>query len=244
MNILLFDLESSPNIGYCWGKWDQNIIEFIREKQIISFAWKWLGEKEVKCLSLPMFKGYKKDPNNNKELVTELHKLISRASIVIAHNVDNFDDKMSNTDFIRHGFTPPPPHKTVDTLKVARKKFAFNSNKLDDLGSLLGLGRKLQTGGFSLWKGCLEGDPDSWDLMMKYNKQDVVLLEKVYLKLRPWIENHPNVHAFDAGDGCPNCGEGTLKKEGFNITKMGKRHQLSCNKCGAWPPGKLAKVGE
>ena len=42
---------------------------------------------------------------------------------------------------------PPSPYKTIDTLKIARKYFGFNSSKLDDLGRVLGAGEKVRHGG-------------------------------------------------------------------------------------------------
>lgn len=186
---LLLDLETSPNIAYSWhGKFEVNLIEFIEESNILSFAWKWLGEKEVQCKSNRL---YSKDYKNNKRLIGELHKLYSQADFVVGHNLFAFDDRVANTDILLNGLPPPPAHKVIDTLKVARKFFRFNSNKLDDLAHRLGIGRKLPHTGFSMWKGCMRNDPTSWALMEKYNKHDVdPLLEGVYLKFLPWI-NRP-----------------------------------------------------
>jgi hypothetical protein len=240
--VLLFDIETSPNIAYIWGKYEQDALgDFVKERQIISFAWKWLGEKIVRVLALPMFKGYKKHPDDNRELITRLHKIISAADVVVGHNVDEFDDKMANAEFISYGLPPPPPHKTVDTLKVAKAKFRFNSNKLGDLGRRLGLGKKVDTGGFELWAGCLRGNRKSWARMMKYNKQDVVLLEKIYLKLRPWMGNHPDMNAIDGKIGCPICKSPNLQSRGWSISGSGRRKRFQCKACSKWSVGKLVK---
>jgi hypothetical protein len=185
---LLLDVETSPNLGYVWGRWEQNIIgDLVKESQMISFAWKWLGDTKVECRSLPMYKTYKTDPENNKMLVQELRDVYDEADVVVGHNLFAFDDKVSNTNFIVNGILPPKPHRVIDTLKIAKKYFRFSSNKLGDLGKRLGLGEKASTGGFKLWLGCMHGVPASWRQMETYNKQDVVLLEKVYRKFLPWI---------------------------------------------------------
>lgn len=235
---LLFDVETSPNIGYTWGVWEQDVIEVIKPRQIICFSWKWLGEKKTNVLSLPDFPGYKRDRDNNKALVSELHKVISKANIIVGHNIDGFDDRRANTDFIKHGHTPPPPHKTVDTLKVARSKFNFNSNKLNDLGAFLKLGQKVKHSGFELWKGCMNGDAKAWALMRKYNKGDVNLLERVYLKVRPWITNHPAIKPREESNKnppCPLCHERKLESRGYNISRKGKTPRAQCKACGHWP---------
>jgi hypothetical protein len=238
--ILLYDVESSPNLAWIWGKYEQDALgEFIKERQIISFAWQWLHEDKVNVLALPDFPGYKKDPEDNKALIAELHKVLSKADVVVGHNIDSFDDPMSNTDFIVHGLNPIPPHRTVDTLKFCRTKFRFNSNKLDDLGQRLGLGRKVKHWGFDLWARCMRGDMKAWALMKRYNVGDVKLLKKVYLKVRPWMKNHPNVCAPDKFPGCPICRSGRLVSQGSRIRAWGRAHSFQCKDCGKWSTGTI-----
>lgn len=241
-NVLLYDVETSPNLAYIWGKYEQNALgDFIEERQIISVAWKWLGEKKIHVMALPMFASYSRDPHNNRALIVRLHKLFSRADIVVGHNVVCFDDKMSNTGFIKHGLPPPPPHQSVDTLKVARSKFRFNSNKLDDLGAFLKLGRKVRHRGFELWVRCMRGEKRAWSIMKKYNKGDVALLEKIYLRIRPWMTNHPSMTALDGLDGCPLCRSKKIKPHGWRIAAGTKRRRFRCDDCGKWSSGAFVK---
>lgn len=221
--VLLVDLETSPNLAYTWAMYEQNVLSIVNERDLLSFSYKWEGDKSVKVHSL--------NECGIKDLVSKLHKLFDEAEIIIAHNGDGFDIKMANTFFIKHGFKPPSPYKTIDTLKIARNKFKFNSNHLNDLGEYLGLGKKVSTGGFGLWLGCLKGDKKSWELMRKYNKQDVVLLEKVYQKLRSWGNNLPNVKI---GMVCPACGSSKLQSRGYLMTKVYKTQRLQCQECGKW----------
>lgn len=242
--ILLFDIETAPNVSYTWGKYDQNVIEFKQEWYIMSFAYKWLDEDKVVCHALPEYKSYKKDREDDKELVKELHKLFNEADMVIAHNGDEFDIKKANARFIYHGLNPPAPYKTVDTKKIAKNNFKFNSNSLTDLGQHLGLGEKLPTGGFSLWKGCMSGDKKSWDTMIKYNKQDVKLLEQVYLKLRPWHKTHPNLgHFAEEKHSCPKCGSTHLQSRGLSKTLSSIYRRFQCQGCGAWSRAAQSEKG-
>lgn len=237
--ILLFDIETSPNVGYCWGKWEQNIVEFLKESHLLSFSWKFKGDKKVKALSLPDFKLYKKDPENDIELVKELHKLFNEADILVAHNGNNFDVKMANMFFLKNGLEPIDEKKYFDTKLAAKSKFRFNSNKLDDIGHYLGLGRKINTGGFELWKDCLAGDKKAWAHMVKYNKQDVLLLEKVYDKISPWCK-HPEVHINEGV--CPVCGSKDIIQKGFRYLATGSKKQLfKCKSCTRRFMGKIIK---
>ena len=242
--ILIFDIENSPNISYTWGKYEQDVIDFKQEWFMLSFAYKWLGKKDTThSYCLADFDKYKKDKTNDLDLVSILWSLLDKADIVIGHNSDRFDIRKANARFIAHGMNPPSPYKTIDTLKIAKKYFMLNSNKLSHLSEYLGLGSKVETGGFNLWLGCMAGDSKAWKKMVKYNKQDVVLTEKVYKKLLPWITNHPNINILDERTGaCPNCASKKIQKRGWSITLLSKRQRFHCQSCGRWSAGKIEKI--
>jgi uncharacterized protein YprB with RNaseH-like and TPR domain/predicted RNA-binding Zn-ribbon protein involved in translation (DUF1610 family) len=233
--ILFLDIETSPNLAYVWEKYEQDVISFEKERELLSFAYQWNDKKNVKCCALCDF-----EKNKQFELVSKLHSLFDKADIIVAHNGDEFDIKMSCSFFAHFNLKPPKPYKTIDTLKIARKKFRFNSNKLDDLGEYLGVGRKMETGGFKLWLGCLRGDKKSWDKMKKYNKGDVVLLEKVYNKLIPWDTNRININNKE-GFLCPACGSSNLQARGWNIALKYKTQRFHCQNCGKWSHGAKEK---
>lgn len=230
--ILLLDIETSPNLAYVWEKYEQDVLSFEKEREIISFAFKWLGEKSVKSFCLA--------DSSKIELTKKLHKLFDEADIIVAHNGDEFDIKMANSSFVFHGLKPPSQYKTIDTLKIARSKFRFNSNKLDDLGKYLGFGEKIETGGFKLWLKCLRGDRGAWKKMKRYNKHDVVLLEKVYRILRPWATNLPNINK-ERGMVCPVCGSTNVQKRGFIITILFRKQRFNCRTCGHWSSSNINK---
>lgn len=240
--ILYYDIETMANLAYVWGKYEQNVIEYEREWYMITFAYKWNDEK-TQAYSLPDFDTYKKDQFDDKELVTKLWELFDEADIIVAHNGDAFDIKKTNSRFLFHGLTPPAAYKTIDTKKVAKKYFNFNSNKLDDLGNLLKVGRKIKTGGFELWMGCLKNDPAAWRDMVRYNKQDVDLLYRVYMKMRGWMNNHPNLNLYkNTTHRCPNCGGNHLQSRGTGVTKTGRFARYQCQDCAAWSKGETIKT--
>lgn len=239
--ILLFDIETSPLLSHTWGRYEQNVIEVEREWFMLSFAYKWLGDKKITVCALPDYPGYEKNKVCDKKLVTALWELFDSADVLVGHNLDRFDLKKSNTRFVIHGLKPPSPSKTIDTLKIARK-LAFSSNRLDDLGKQLGVGRKLPHTGKHLWFGCMGGDDRSWTTMRRYNSQDVALLERVYLKLRAWAPTHPDLTLFTREDACPVCQSAELVRHGWNYTKTGKRQRATCKGCGhRFTTGKLIR---
>lgn len=235
-DIIVWDIETAYTVAAVWGLYEQNVAKVIREPYIISVAWKFLGDKETHVVALPDFPLYKKDKHNDKQLVEYLHNLFSKVEVVIAHNNNAFDYKWVTGRFAVHSLPPIPPVQSVDTLLIARSKFKFNSHKLKDLGKYFNLGDKLDTGGIDLWYKCIELDDwKSWDLMKKYNKQDVVLLEKVYLHMLPFITNHPNIAVIN-GDriACPNCGSLHMTVSKHRYTRTGMKIQLQCQNCGSY----------
>lgn len=236
--ILLYDIEVSPNVSYTWqGKYDQTVIEFQKEWELLSVAWKWLDGKTVKCITR---KDYPND-TTDKSLAKDFLKVLNEADITVTQNGIAFDAKKLNTRFIVHGLNPPSPNKAVDTLRIARKYFKFNSNKLNDLGRVLGVGQKIQHNGFQLWLDCMAGKRAAWRKMIKYNKRDVLLLQKVYLKLLPWINNHPNVASIDKPDSCPKCGHHSLANKGVVSNSVSTYRRYLCRKCKGYCKARTAE---
>lgn len=235
--VLVFDLETSPNLGYVWQKWQQDVIRFKEEWQLLSFSYKWLDERKASALG--------QNTLSEEQLVRELHRLFDEANVLIAHNARKFDVRKANAKFLEYGLPPPSPYKVVDTLVEVRRYFNLNSNKLDDIGTLLKVGNKVHHEGFDLWLKCMGGDKKAWKVMLEYNKQDVVLLEKVYLKLRPWMSTHPNYGDLSQADGlCPKCGSCDLERRGFTLSRSGSKQRFQCRSCSGWcNEASLKKVG-
>lgn len=237
--IALIDLETAPNLGYTWAKYEQNVISFVREWFLLSFAVKWYGSDEkTKVYALPDFAGYDDDRNNDAALTAKLWEVLNEADLVIAHNGDRFDLRKANARFLFHGMSPPAPYRTVDTLKLVRRHFSLNSNKLGDVAKILGLGQKAETGGFGLWESCMAGDRSAWRKMTRYNAQDVDLLEKIYERLRPWHIAHPAIAAVQDGFACPACGSALMQKRGHELIGRKRIQRYQCLGCGKWSRGK------
>jgi hypothetical protein len=114
--------------------------------------------------------------------------------------------------FVYHHYNPPSQHKTVCTLKMARGIMSVPSNKLDALGTFLGLGNKIQNE-YGLWDKVETWNHPEWKQAMNnmrlYCNQDTLLLEKIYMKIRPYYKNNPNLSLYgEATDQtCPCCGQ-------------------------------------
>ncbi len=244
VKILVFDIETSPNMAYVWRCYKENInpAQMITETKVICWSAKWLGSEEV------MFDSISNDmPEGNCSLqdwieqddsrvCATLYELFNEADIVVAHNGRAFDCTHLNTRWMGLGFPPPQPYQIFDTLKSARHVFNFPTNKLEGIAKYLGLGSKVSHQGFSLWTQCMGGDKDAWAKMEEYCVFDTVLLERVYMKIRAWDPRHPSVSLAAGGHTvrCRICASTAMHEiDKPSRTAVSSFPTYRCESCGA-----------
>jgi DNA polymerase elongation subunit (family B) len=236
--IILYDIETLPLTCAVFSLYQDSIghHNILTDWSIISVCWKELGKKTIYSTSLlddP--KRFKKDVNDDLVVVKKMREIFEDADIIIGHNSKKFDTKKLNSRLIYHGLDPLPAGiQQVDTLTEVRKVAAFSSNRLDYLGKhLLDKGKTETTPG--LWLRILKGDASAVKEMVLYNKNDVQLLEDLYLKILPYMKSHPNVAAMSGDDrhtNCPKCGSDDLRKKMTKYTAAGvPRLQYQCAGC-------------
>lgn len=241
--IVLLDIENSPLTIYAWQTYDANALKVLERSKIISVAWKDLGSNECSVKAICDFKGYKPGVVDESKLVHEIWHVLDEADIVICHNL-KFDVKKLNAAFVMNGLSAPSEYQTICTLVQAKKFFRFDSNNLNALGQYLNVGQKVHTGGFDLWSNCIAGDATAWATMKEYNIQDVLLLEKVYLRLRPFMSRHPDLNLVAETDDmhCSACLSTDLQKRGYSHTKTTRKQRYQCNTCHSWSSGSAERI--
>ena len=245
--ILLLDTETAPVEAYVFSLWKQNIAWDHTNGHWFMLCWsaKWLYETDVFGERLTSEEALAED---DSRIMKDLWTLMDEADIIVAHNALGADIPWINTRFIMNGLNPPRPYHVIDTLQVARKQFGFMSNKLDALCEYFGFPHKLDTD-FELWRKCVHGDDEALSYMLEYNKNDTKVLELVYLKLLPWIKNHPNIGNIMSADEviCPHCGTNKIEKiDGFYTTNVSRYELFRCKDCGTVFRGRknLNKTGD
>jgi uncharacterized protein YprB with RNaseH-like and TPR domain len=227
---LFFDIETSPNTCLSFQIGRKVFLtpeSIINERAIICICYKWEDKKEVEFLHWDK-------KQSDKKILTEFIKIANEADEMIAHNGDKFDLAFIRTRCLFHKIEMFPDYVTIDTLKVSRSKFKFNSNKLDYISKFLGVGKKTKTD-FNLWKDILlYNDTKSLDKMIKYCKNDVVILEKVWKEMRNHIKSKTHfgvVFGEDRGS-CPECGSDQLVIHGHRFLASGtKKAVYQCRTC-------------
>jgi len=230
---LYFDIETAPNIGFFWQSGfklnigPQNII---KERAIICICYKWEEDKETHALSWD-------SKQCDKKMLSDFIKVLNTADEIVGHNGDKFDLAWVRTRCLYHKLDMFPTYTSIDTLKVARSKFKFNSNKLNYIATFLGIGQKIKTD-YDLWKDIvLKKDAKAMDKMIKYCKMDVVLLEKVHKALSNHIpaKTHYGVIFGGYKGSCPECGSDDIIKKDRRILASGTIKIIyRCKTCGKY----------
>lgn len=243
---LILDIETAPNVGMYFGsRFDVNITKVMQNGYVLGFAYKWLGEKQIHSSYIWDHDRYQDEPRNDIEVIDHWRELMREADIVVGHNLDAFDTKVMTARALVHNLPPVPLPQSVDTWKLAKRVAKFDSNKLNDLCDIMGFGQKIPTNA-DLWFGCLMGDEKAQAQMRKYNVKDVALTEKLYLRLKPYDQRHPNMALITGRpEACPRCGtEGSLTAQGVRRTQVGEYRQWRCLKCLGWSRSRLAEKTE
>ena len=132
MKILTLDIETAPNLVYCWGLWNQNISidNIVKPTYMLSWSAKWLGQKRI------TYRDFEAE-----DFLTLIYDMLEEADAVVTYNGIAFDMKHLNREFVEAGMQPPHMPQNIDLLKTIRKQFKFPSNKLDYVANRL-LGKK------------------------------------------------------------------------------------------------------
>lgn len=232
--ILMLDIETLPIEALVWDVWKQNIYmeQIEKDWSVLCYSAKWLFSPKV--LGQVVTPAEAKE-HSDRSLMIGLWELMNEADIIVTHNGNQFDLKKLNWRFFVNGFPKPMYYQSIDTKKIATDTFAATYNKLDWIAQVLGIGRKIETD-FKWWKECHDGNEKFLKMMLKYNKWDVNLEEEVYLKMRPWMDKHPNMNVFAVDSDvphCPACGSDDIHWNGKYTTPLGLYEAFRCQKCGA-----------
>jgi len=230
--IIVWDIETTPIIANTWDLYPKYLSHdnIIQDWTIICGAWKEIDKTTVHAVKVD-------NVGDDYEVVKKLREVLASADVLVHHNGDRFDIKKLNARLIFHNLPPLPKIPTVDTLKEAKKIAAFTSNRLDYLSKFL-IGEGKIHVEYGLWLDVMKGSKKALKEMVEYNKVDVLRLEAVYLRLRPYMKSHPHHGALNGEDrncSCTHCGSTKVKKNGIRVTAAGlKKQELQCQNCGAY----------
>jgi hypothetical protein len=232
--ILLLDIEWKPAIAYVWQMYDVTVSlnQLIDSGGMLCVAAKWLGEKKTHFFA--------EWEHGRQGMAEGIHALMSAADAWVGYNSDRYDLPKLRGEFVLAKLPPPPPVASIDIYRTV-KKLGFVSGKLAYIGPLLTGEGKVKHEGMELWTKAMGGCEKAQRTMKRYNIQDVVLLEDVYLRVRPYIANHPHL-GMTGPLQCGACGSNQVQSRGVRRTKSSFIQRHHCQACGSWFDGRRARV--
>ena len=224
VNRLFLDIETSFSVVATFSLWPKHIPHdnILKDWYIICARWKWEGQKKIYSS--------KTYTRNDKRVVRELSKAISEAHEIVYHNGKKFDYKKLHTRMLIHNIPPIQKPRETDTLIQARKHFSFTSNRLDYIGHVLLDKGKIKNPP-NLWLEALNLNREAIDQMDKYCGGDVLLLEAVFQKMKPYIECGFNAALLYDDVVCTSCESHNYIKYGDYFTKTAVYQKYRCKDC-------------
>lgn len=232
--ILVLDIEWKPAKVWVWRAWDENVNpeQVIDAGGLLCVGMKWVGGKSH---------FYSEWEHGIKGMLRETHRLMSEADAIVTQNGNKYDLPKLAGEFCRYGFHPVAPPTSID-LRDTTKSLGLFMSRLAFIGPFFKMGKKVEHEGFALWTKVMAGCEKAQKRMARYCMGDVRLQEKMYLRLLPYIKNHPYLGNTNRGC-CGACGSKRMILRGFRRTKANKIQRLQCNDCGSWQSGAKIKVG-
>ncbi len=237
-SIVVFDEETSPQLGYFFGGiWETNIVKIVEYETIITISYWDSKTNKVKSISQWDFPDWKKGKWNDKSLVKYFREILVTYDIIVGQNSDQFDIKLFNSRLAFHGLEALPAAQTFDTKKIAKSRLKLPSYSLEVMANFFGLEGKYHHSGLDMWFKCKDGDRTAQREMTHYCNVDVIKTKDVFFKLLPFVKFNNNYARLDGVNiNCsnPTCGSKNLVKHKTRRTVSGLKQQYQCNDCGSY----------
>lgn len=243
--ILILDVErlDGTSLQHWWERRDlqKRYIrheETIREPRTTIVCAKWYDRPEIITLA-------EWDRGGRGRFLARVHALMSRADIIVGHNIMGADIPWLEGDLYfprighkhRPNLPPLPPFKTVDTLKVARQfKSGVPFKSLNALCQILEIPAKTDAYDRAAMERAVAGSAEDRARLTAYCAGDVVATQGLYDWLRPHIKNHPAlfVDGKDKLTVCNRCGHDTEPIARRYVASVLSYSMRKCASCGAY----------
>ena len=237
--ILLFDIESMPDLDMVMHHLPQmsdypGLTLKASINSVVCFGYKIFGEAKTHCLNAWDYPGWKNSVNDDFMLLKAISEIMVDADAVVSHNGKRFDWKFIQTRLVKHGLPPLPKIIHIDTCQLAKTHLMTFNNRLQTLAKFMTKTEKLENTGWQLWERVIKRDKKAMELMTRYCKQDVNVLNEVFKVLRPFATNIPNYNKSRQTEAqvCPNCGSTRLMTHGTYVRKNHVQKRFLCKDCG------------
>lgn len=236
--IITLDIESAPRVATIWRPGQQyiGVDQLLTDNAVLCAAVKEYGRPAEFMATYMTNPGSLRD---DYALMGWLYERLSTADAIIAHNGVRFDLPVIRERMTSHGYPAFRMPRIHDTYIMYSKVMQGASGKLAWLSQKFSKLAKSSHGKFAgnrLWDAYMEGNPEAWDEMRRYNIRDVEATEQVWEALTPWWSVQRPQIATD--DVCPVCGSEDIHQHGTVTPGQVYSYPLyECRKCGSYSRG-------
>jgi len=205
---------------------------------VLCVGFKIVGEGKPEVLNVLDYQGKDKDIiKAERRLLLDVSERLLAADAWLTHygSRGRYDLNFVNTRLLYHRLPLlPPKHPQIDTQKISYNDLKLHNNRLITIQEFLGLENEKNAIKGEQWIRALGGHGPSMAYLVDHCRRDVLVLEEVYLLLRPLATDHPNKGLIDGSEGCSVCGSTKLQRRGYHVTRCFKFRRLQCQDCGSW----------
>ena len=228
-NRLFYDIETSFCKGHFWRPGYKQTItpdQITEYAKIISIHYKFENHDKVHHLHW----GLKKQCD--RDMIAKFVDIMNEATEIVTHNGKRFDTPWIRTRAIYHNIDMRHTYNEIDTYKLCKKYLNLPSNSLKEACRYFGLPAKRDPGGIETWKNIVfNKDKKALDNLLYYGDGDVLSLQSLYEKLRPYVKHNMNYATHD-GLGkylCPECGKEAQHKMKYTTAHGTVYHYMRCS---------------
>lgn len=208
---------------------------------MLCFGYKWYGERTTKVVSVTDFEKHGDDVTNDREVVKAALAVLDSADMWVTWYGKRFDVPFIQSRLMYHGLPVLGMKPHYDGWETARKKMRLHSNRLASVSAFLEVEEKTPLSG-PIWVRAGAGHKPSIRYIRQHCKQDVIVLEQVYTRLRTIASTHPNLSIQPRalvveGRRCPTCGHDSLISRGYVYKVTCVYQRFVCKDCGAHATG-------
>lgn len=169
---------------------------------------------------------------DDKPLLERITSIYQDCELSIGHYAAPFDRRFLQGRLLINNMPPLPPTRLRDTCLILRSVANFSSNRLGYAAKILNLAhRKTDNNWPEAWFKVMQGNMQHLKAMAEYCAHDVLAVEDLYYRIRPFDNAHPRM--FEDQALCRKCGSaGQLHGVAWHAGK--KYHRFQCNACGGW----------
>lgn len=211
--ILIYDLETTLLLGEVWRSGKQYIHgnSIQGHTKIITVAYKWLGDSDVKYIT------WDNSKKCDKNLVKTFLKIFNTADAVVGVNNKQFDDKLIFTRAAHYRMFADTLVKSIDVQKQAKSLFRLDSYSMKYMAEYFGLTFKLSHSGIQMWRDIQWGTKKESERALKemvdYNIGDIVTTEELFFLIQLYAKHqiHFGVMLGNAKWSCPDTGSSKVR---------------------------------